>query len=148
MKLTFRLATLPRYSKAFWFSYFFCMTWAILAITSIYLFAPNNDNFQNLDNVEAALSVKLSVRRIFAVLIGAITITVLLFSQSKYLDKVLIFIAAWMWAAYIDDYLVMYPYVYVPEEIFAQFVIKLRPVIVILVSWMAFESHLRREAAL
>ena len=148
MIFSYRLAPLPRYSKAFWFSYFFCMVWAVFAVVAFYFIAPSNENFQNLDQLEAALSVKLSVRRVLAILIGAITITVLLLSQSKYLDKVLIFIAAWMWAAYIDDYLVMYPYRYVPEEIFAQFIIKLRPVIVILVSWMAFESHLRREAGL
>ena len=148
MIFSYRLASLPRHSKAFWFSYFFCMVWAVFAVVAFYFIAPSNENFQNLDQLEAALSVKLSVRRVLAILIGAITITVLLLSQSKYLDKVLIFIAAWMWAAYIDDYLVMYPYRYVPEEIFAQFIIKLRPVIVILVSWMAFESHLRREAGL
>ena len=101
-----------------------------------------------MDVVESALSAKLSIRRIAAVSLGAIVISVLLFTNSKYFDKALIFISAWMWAAYIDDYLVMYHYVYVPDEILARFVMKLRPLIMIFVSWMALESHLRRESSL
>ncbi len=70
-----------------------------------------------LDQVEAVLSVKLSVRWIMAVAIGAITITVLPLSQSKYLVKALIFPAALLLTPYIDDYLLMYHYAYMPEEI-------------------------------
>ena len=137
------ITALPRYTKMFWFSYLVCMFWAVLAGIATYKFAPMNESFQNLNLVESALSAKMSVRRMVSVMIGAIFINILLFTHSKYLDKFLIFLAAWMWAAFIDDNLVMNKFVYIPDEIFAQTLIHMRPVIVIFVSWMAFESHLR-----
>lgn len=147
MKNLLKTFCIPRYTKAFWVSYVFCILWAVAVTIAFFRFAPANENFQNMATVEAALSVKLSLRRILAVILGGIVISVLIFTNSKYLDKVLIVLAAWMWAAYIDDYLVMHPYVYVPKEFIAQFLMKLRPLIVVFVSWMAMEAHLRREAA-
>lgn len=140
------MKNIPRFTRVFWFSYIFCMIWALAVIVVFVLFSPNNPNFEDMGTFEAALSVKLSLRRILAVVVGAMVITALLFTNSRFFDKAMIFISAWMWAAYIDDYLVMYPYVYVPEEFVAQFVLQLRPLIMMLVSWMAIESHLRREA--
>lgn len=119
------------------------MVWAFLAVIAIYRFAPLNENFQNLNVIESALSAKMSFRRMVLIVVGAIAINALLFSQSRHLDKFLIFLASWMWAAYIDDYLVMSRYVYLPDEIYAQILILMRPFVVFLVSWMAVESHLR-----
>lgn len=141
------MKNLPRYTTAFWASYVFCMAWAIIVALLFYIYLPENPNLVDTGTIEAALSKKLSSRRLFALLLGAFVISVLLFTNNKYFDKVMIFLAAWMWAAYIDDYLVMHRYAYYPEEFMAQFVIKLRPLVVMLVSWMALESHLRKEAA-
>ena len=95
--------------------------------------------------MEATLSLKLSYRRIFGVIIGTLTINYMLFARKRHSDKVFMFLSAWLWAAYIDDSLVMIEHVYVPDHWLPQFAMMLRPIILIGISWMAFETHLRAE---
>ena len=65
----------------FWLSYGFCMVWAFLAAAAIYRFAPLNENFQNLNVIESALSAKMSFRRMVMIVVGAVAINLFFFSE-------------------------------------------------------------------
>jgi hypothetical protein len=121
------------------------MIWVAMLVGSFAAFASQNPNFEATSSMEAALSLKLSYRRIFGVIIGTLTINYMLFARKRHSDKVFMFLSAWLWAAYIDDSLVMIEHVYVPDHWLPHFALMLRPIILIAISWMAFETHLRAE---
>jgi hypothetical protein len=116
-----------------------------MLVGSFAAFASQNPNFEATSSMEAILSLKLSYRRIFGVIIGTLTINYMLFARKRHSDKVFMFLSAWLWAAYIDDSLVMIEHVYVPDHWLPHFALMLRPIILIAISWMAFETHLRAE---
>lgn len=121
------------------------MIWVLAVVVSFVFFGFDNPSFEMSDSVEAALSVKLSIRRMIALFIGTMIINFMIFSRRRRVDKVFMFFCAWLWAAYIDDTLVMSDFVYIPDHWVASLAMALRPIALITVSWMAFESHLRAE---
>lgn len=137
--------TNTKYSSVFWICYGLSMVWVAMLLGSFAAFAFQNPNFEATSSIEATLSLKLSYRRIYAVVIGTLTVNYMLFARERHLDKVLMFLSAWLWAAYIDDSLVMMEHVYVPEHWLPRFAMTIRPIILIAISWVAFESHLRAE---
>lgn len=114
-------------------------------VGSFAAFAFQNPDFEATSSIEAALSVKLSYRRMYALIIGTLTINYMLFAHKRHLDKLFMFFSAWLWAAYIDDTLVMMEHVYVPDHWLPSLAVMLRPIMLIVISWMAFETHLRAE---
>ena len=134
-----------KYSSVFWICYGLSMIWVAMLVGSFAAFVSQNPNFEATSSMEAALSLKLSYRRIFGVIIGTLTINYMFFARKRHSDKVFMFLSAWLWAAYIDDSLVMIEHVYVPDHWFPHFAMMLRPIILIAISWMAFETHLRAE---
>lgn len=134
-----------KYSTVFWLCYSLTMIWVVVLIASFVFFGFENPSFGVPASVEAALSVKLSIRRIIALFVGTIIINVMLFSGRRHVDKVLMFLCAWLWAAYIDDTIVMSHFVYIPDQWIARLAMALRPIALVTVSWMAFETHLRAE---
>jgi len=121
------------------------MVWVAMLLGSFAAFTFQNPNFEATSSIKAALSVKLSYRRIYAVIIGTLTINYMLFAYRRHLDKVFMFLSAWLWAAYIDDTLVMMKHVFVPDHWLPHSAMMLRPIMLIAISWMAFETHLRAE---
>ena len=134
-----------KYSTVFWLCYSLTMIWVVVLIASFVFFWFENPSFGVPASVEAALSVKLSIRRIIALFVGTIIINVMLFSGRRHVDKVLMFLCAWLWVAYIDDTIVMSHFVYIPDQWIARLAMALRPIVLVTVSWMAFETHLRAE---
>ena len=134
-----------KYSTVFWLCYSLTMIWVVVLIASFVFFGFENPSFGVPASVEAALSVKLSIRRIIALFVGTIITNVILFSGRRHVDKVLMFLCAWLWAAYIDDTIVMSQFVYIPDQWIARLAMALRPIALVTVSWMAFETHLRAE---
>ena len=59
--------------------------------------------------------MKLSYRRMYAVIVGTLVLNFMLFKNHRLLDRAFMFLTAWLWAAYIDDTLVMSQHVYVPD---------------------------------
>ena len=116
-----------------------------MLVGSFFAFASQNPNFELTSSIDAALSVKLSYRRIYAVIVGTLVINFMLFKNHRHLDKAFMFLTAWLWAAYINDTLVMSQHVYVPDHWVPRFAMLMRPIILIAISWMAFETHLRAE---
>jgi hypothetical protein len=137
--------TNTKYSSIFWICYGLSTIWVAMLVGSFAAFAFQNPGFEATSSIEATLSVKLSYRRIYAVIIGTLAINYMLFARKRHLDKVFMFMSAWLWAAYIDDTLVMMKYVYVPDHWLPHFAMMLRPIMLIAISWMAFETHLRAE---
>lgn len=136
---------IAKYSSVFWTSYALTMAWVLLIVISFVSFGFQNPSFEAPVSVEAALSVKLSIRRIISLIIGTVIINAMIFTGRRHTDKVFMFLCAWLWAAYIDDTLVMSEFVYIPDYWFAELAMALRPIALITVSWMAFETHLRAE---
>lgn len=134
-----------KYSTVFWLCYSLTMIWVVVLIASFVFFGFENPSFGVPASFEAALSVKLSIRRIIALFVGTIIINFMLFSGRRHVDKVLMFLCAWLWAAYIDDTIVMSHFVYIPDQWIARLAMALRPIVLVTVSWMAFETHLRTE---
>jgi hypothetical protein len=73
------------------------MIWVAMLVSSFAAFAFQNPNFEATSSIEAALSVRLSYRRIYAVVIGTLAINYMLFARKRHLDKVLMFLSAWLW---------------------------------------------------
>ena len=66
---------IAKYSSVFWTSYALTMAWVLLIVISFVSFGLQNPSFEAPVSVEAALSVKLSIRRIISLIIGTVIIT-------------------------------------------------------------------------
>ena len=85
--------TNTKYSSVFWICYGLSMVWVAMLIGSFAAFAFQNPNFEATSSIEATLSLKLSYRRIYAVVIGTLTVNYMLFARERHLDKVLMFLS-------------------------------------------------------
>ncbi|MDV7271571.1 hypothetical protein RYZ20_11740 [Thioclava sp. A2] len=66
--------------------------------------------------------------------------------HKPFLGKWLLFVAAWMWAVYLDDFLALDRVLAVPDGDGPHTVMAARPMVLLAVSWMAFEAFSRCRA--
>lgn len=135
-----------KFSKVFWFSYWFSIVWSGFTICTFVLHQNNSPIISAPPDIDSTLSGMFIYRRIFTAFVIATTSSFLIFTRNHHLDKFLIFVCAWMWASYIDDRFVRHAVLFVPDLLALKAAILLRPLALMAVSWMTFEAYLRAEA--
>ena len=134
---------LSKYSVVFRLFYIFIMMWVALVLLSLSGLEFANSFPQIEGSISKAMNQKVYYRRLFTLIIGVSVLNYLFFTNSRHLKKVLMIMTAWLWANYIDDNIVMINYLDTPESWTAKLALMLRPIILLMISWITFETHLR-----
>ena len=132
-----------KYSFLFRLFYIFTMIWVALVLLSLSGFEFANTSLEIEKSINAAMNQKVNYRRLFTLIISVSILNYLFFTNSRHLKKVLMILTAWLWANYIDDNIVMINYLDTPENWPTKLALMLHPIMLLMISWITFETHLR-----
>lgn len=134
-------ANKPKLSPVFWLATVLAYVAGILALASIY--------YTDLGVLKAAGAVgeraafHLSVVRVTIIGVMLLVFPVLLFSSLRHLFGFMVVITAWMVMMYVDDVFVLYTMINYPQSVAMNWVIAVRPFVIIGLLWMCFELNMK-----
>lgn len=135
-----------KYSTGFWSCYFLYVAWSLLSILSFPLEGAQAGQSGGAPEFQVALSKIVFSRDLVFTAIAISCMTMLMVFRSLFLGKWLLFVAAWMWAVSVDDFLALERTLFLSEGFGPHAVMAMRPLVLLAVSWMAFEAVSRGRA--
>jgi hypothetical protein len=136
-------ASKPKLSPVFWLATALSYIVGILAVASI--FHADLNFLQATGTVGERAAFHLSVVRVVFIGIILLVFPVLLFTSLRRLFYFMVGITAWVAIIYVDDLLVLYTIMHYPQSAAMNFVIAVRPLVLIGLLWMCFELNMRLE---
>lgn len=134
-------AKIPRLSWVFWLFAAFSYFGGLLAIFAI--LNADYSNLQATGTVGERAAFHLSVIRLIFISIVLVVFPVLLLTSLRRLFYFLVGVTAWTVIIYVDDALVLYSIMELPQSTNINIVFAIRPFVIIGLIWMCFELNLR-----
>ena len=133
---------LERYSNFFWFSYLFVNLYVVFTMSVfLYLYASGSAN--NLTDSHSYILIELSIR--LAVSCGIFIGANIFFLWDGKMATPIVFVAAWVWVNFLDDYFAPRAPIIDFIDNFAIIVINSRLLFVFLITYLAVEINVREK---
>ena len=131
-----------KYSKFFWFSYLFVNLYVVFTV-SLFLYLYTSGSANNLTDNHVYILIELSIRLAFScgIFIGAN----IFFLRGGKLATPIVFITAWVWVNFLDDYFAPRAPIIDFIDNFAIIIINSRLLFVFLITYLAVEINVREK---